>query len=374
MKGFEIAVLANLRRNAPHRKGEPEDAWGDLDSESTMLALVEALQAGGHKAYFLEGDMSLPARLARLRPDLCFNLCEGHFGDAREAQVPALLEMMGIPYTGSRVLAQAICLDKAMTKRVLTTYGLPTPPFQVFRNSHERRNPRLRFPLFVKPNREGSGMGVTPQSIVHNEAELRARVAYVIETYQQEALVERYIEGRELTCGLVGNESPTVFPVMEIDLSTCPADQLGLYTNHIKHDIPETPIYRCPAPLDEAMSMMIKRMTVEVFHAVGALDVARVDWRIDRSDGKPYVLEINTLPGVTPGISDLVIVAAAGGIDHCQLINMILDAAIKRLNLQPRVRRTRRTARITQVPAYVSEPLQPNNRENRDSHDYSRIH
>jgi D-alanine-D-alanine ligase len=281
-------------------------------------------------------------------------MSEGLFGDSREAHIPALLEMMGIPYTGSRVLTQALCLDKAMTKRVLATCGIPTAPFQVFHSPRERRNSRLKFPLFVKPNREGSGMGVTPKSIVHDEAELRAQVAYITETYQQEALVERYIGGRELTCGLVGNENPHVFPVMEIDLSTAPPDQLGLYTNFIKHDIPEAPTYRCPAPLDEAMTMMVKRLTVEVFRAVGALDVARVDLRIDQHDGKPYVLEINTLPGLTPGISDLVIVAAADGIDHTQLVNMIFDAAVKRVNLQPRVHpRRARTARRAQVPAYA---------------------
>ncbi len=215
-------------------------------------------------------------------------------------------------------------------------------------------------------------MGVTPKSIVHDESELRAQVAYITETYQQEALVERYIEGRELTCGLVGNESPQIFPVLEIDMSTCPADQLGLYTNHIKHDIPEAPVYRCPAPLDEAMTMMIQRTTVDVFHAVGALDIARVDYRIDRNDGKPYVLEINTLPGLTPGISDLVIVASAGGIDHRQLVNLIFDAAVKRLNLTPRVRRARRAPRMAQVPAFASEPLKQN-RENRRNHGYPHV-
>ena len=357
MSSFDAAVLGNLRRNAPHREGEPADAWGDLDSESTMLSLVEALEAGGHRAYFLEGDMSLPAKLARLRPDICFNMSEGLFGDSREAHIPAMLEMMGIPYTGSRVLTQALCLDKAMTKRVLATQGIPTAPFQIFYSPRERRNPRLKFPLFVKPNREGSGMGVTPKSIVHDETELRAQVAHITETYQQEALVERYIEGRELTCGLVGNQNPHVFPILEIDMSTCPPDQQGLYTNLIKHDVPETPTYRCPAPFDEAMTMMIKRLTVDVFHAVGALDVSRVDFRIDKHDGRPYVLEINTLPGLTPGISDLVIVAAADGVDHTQLVNQIFDAAVKRLDLQPRARRARTARRAprvdAQVPAYA---------------------
>jgi len=147
--------------------------------------------------------------------------------------------------------------------------------------------------------------------------------------------------------------------VLEIDMSTCPPDQLGLYTNHIKHDIPEAPTYHCPALFDEAMTMLIKRLTVDVFHAVGALDVSRVDFRIDRYDGKPYVLELNTIPGLTPGISDLVIVAAADGVDHTQLVNMIFDAAVRRCSLQPRARRTRAVRReprvvVAQVPAYAS--------------------
>jgi len=141
-------------------------------------------------------------------------------------------------------------------------------------------------------------------------------------------------------------------------MSTCPPDQKGLYTNYIKHDIPEAPTYHCPAPLDEAMTMLIKRLTVDVFRAVGALDVARVDFRIDRHDGRPYVLELNTIPGLTPGISDLVIVAAADGVDHTQLVNMIFDAAVKRWCLQPRPRRARSVRHAprvaAQVPAYAS--------------------
>jgi D-alanine-D-alanine ligase len=119
MKRFKVAVLANLKKNAPKFGGMPADMWDDLDSESTVQALVEAIRSGGHEAEFLEGNYTLLDNIRAFRPDICFNICEGHFGDAREAQIPALLEMLRIPYTGSKVLALSLALDKPMTKRIL---------------------------------------------------------------------------------------------------------------------------------------------------------------------------------------------------------------------------------------------------------------
>ncbi|MRS05788.1 hypothetical protein EG832_21610, partial [bacterium] len=137
-----VAVLANLKKNAPHWKDMPDDQWDDLDSESTVLALVNAIRTGGYDAEFFEGDLSLVNELPRFKPDICFNICESHFGDAREAQVPALLEIMRIPYTGSKVLALALALDKPMTKRVLTYHDLPTPDFQSFERADEPLDPK----------------------------------------------------------------------------------------------------------------------------------------------------------------------------------------------------------------------------------------
>src|SRR4030065_289077 len=159
MKKYRFALLANLKKNAPQFEGMAEDQWDDLDSEKTVNALVEAIYAGGHKCEFFEGDISLFDTLAKYKPDICFNICEGHFGDAREAQVPAILEMMRIPYTGSKVLTLALALDKPMTKRVLTYHDLPTPPFQSFERVDEPLAEDMHFPMFVKPSREGTGMG-----------------------------------------------------------------------------------------------------------------------------------------------------------------------------------------------------------------------
>lgn len=208
----KIAVLANLKRNAPHWEGMAADQWDDLDSDYTVSALVDAVRGGDYEAEFFEGDLSLVNTLGEYKPDMCFNICESHFGDAREAQIPAILEMLQIPYTGSKVMTLALALDKPMTKRILTYHELPTPDFQVFERVEEPLDPNMTFPLFVKPSREGTGMGVSAHSVVHDEQELKEQVKFIIETYKQTALVEDFIEGREVTVGMVGKSDSTDSP------------------------------------------------------------------------------------------------------------------------------------------------------------------
>jgi len=352
MKRFRVALLANLKINAPKFEGMTEDQWDDLDSEKTVKALIDAIHAGGHVCEFLEGDKSLFETLPKYKPDICFNICEGHFGDAREAQVPAILEMIRIPYTGSKVLTLALALDKPMTKRILYYHDLPTPPFQTFERVDEPLTTDMVFPLFAKPSREGTGMGVSGKSIVHNEAELREQIQHILERYHQPALVERYIEGREVTVGLVGNlqgpvarrlpeneEAPRVqaglrfFPPLEVDLAPF-AGTDTVYSNRLKVELPDQLHYLCPAPLEDDMVDELNWLSAAVFRVTGGLDVSRVDFRLDANDDmKPYILEINPLPGLTPGISDLVMEAAAEGVSHAYLVNMILDSALERYKM-----------------------------------------
>lgn len=347
-----VAVLANLKKNAPHWEGMPKDQWDDLDSESTVLALVEAIKSGGYEAEFFEGDISLVGHLTKFSPDICFNICESHFGDAREAQVPSLLEMMRIPYTGSKVLTLALALDKPMTKRVLTYHDLPTPDFQSFENADEPLSDGMKFPLFVKPSREGTGMGVSKESIVRNEKELRERINVLLKKYRQTVLVESYIEGREVTIGMVGNligpvgrrlpnnlESPSIqaglhfFPPLEVDLQPY-FDTDTVYSNRLKVEMAADLNYLCPAPLDEEMVDELNWLAAAAFRVTGSLDVSRVDFRLDANDNnKPYILEINPLPGLSPGISDIVIEAAAEGIGHTELVLSILHTAMRRYGM-----------------------------------------
>jgi D-alanine-D-alanine ligase len=352
VKKFRVALLANSKSNAPKIEGIPQDMWDDLDSDKTINTLVEAIRAGGHDCEFLEGNYTLIDAVRQYRPDICFNICEGHFGDAREAQVPALLEMLRIPYTGSKVLTLSLALDKPMTKRVLAYHDLPTPAFQVFERVNEPLSEDMTFPMFVKPSREGTGMGVSGKSIVHNETELREQIEYILQRYQQTALVEKYIEGREVTVGVVGNLTGVVarrmpdnvdarriqagllfLPPMEVDLQPFVESDI-VYSNRLKVDLADQLNYICPAPLDDELVGELNWLTAAVFRVTGALDVSRIDFRLDAKDNnKPYILETNPLPGLSPGVSDLVIEAAADGISHSELVNMILETALRRYQM-----------------------------------------
>ena len=350
---MHVALLANLKKNAPTWPGMTPDQWDDLDSQETIEAIMAALRAGGHQVTFLEGDISLYDSLRLVKPDICFNICEGHFGDSREAQVPALLEMLRIPYTGSRVLTLALALDKPMTKRVLAYHGLPTPAFQVFERVNEPLDPDMRFPRFVKPSREGTGMGVSAESIVRDESELRVQLERQLARYQQPILAERFIAGREVTVGIVGNltapvakrvpedeDAPrvqrglTFFPPLEVNVAAYQAEEGGVYTNRMKTELAHDSYYICPAPLADDQVEQLQWLAAAVFRVTGCMDVARIDFRLDANEGEqPYILEVNPLPGLNPGYSDLCVEAQAAGWSYEELINRILDEAIKRHGL-----------------------------------------
>lgn len=350
---MHVALLANLKANAPTWADMPPDRWDDLDSEETIQSITRALESGGHRVTFLEGNITVIDTLQKVKPDICFNICEGHFGDGREAHVPAILEMLRLPYTGSRVVTLALALDKALTKRVLSYHGLPTPAFQVFERANEPLDGEMRFPLFVKPSREGTGMGVSPESIVRDEDQLRYQVRRLIDRYDQPVLAERYIEGREVTVGVVGNlvrpvarrvpddeDAPRIlrglhfFPTLEVDMAAYPPEEEGIYTGRIKTVLAHDFRYLCPAPVDDDLVEELQWLAAAVFRVTGCQDVARVDFRLEANEGlKPYILEVNPLPGLNPGYSDLCVEANTDGWTYEELINEILDLAAERYGL-----------------------------------------
>lgn len=360
---MRIAVLANLKDNAPSWPGISPDQWDDLDSLKTIKCILTALASSGHQAEFFEANIvepfNLVQKLTAYQPDLCFNIAEGHFGSGREAHIPAILDMLRLPYTGSNVLTLALALDKPMTKRVLHYHELPTPEFQVFGRVDTPLDDdlvtaggELAFPMFVKPSREGTGMGVSATSIVSTEAELREQVEQMLKRYNQPILCERYIKGRELTVGVVGNlrspaarrlndrtaptllpEELTFFPVLEVDTHKYGESEAGLYTSRIKVELAEEFQYTCPAPIEPELAHQLNLLTAAVFRVVGCYDVARVDFRLDE-EGNPYILEVNPLPGLNPGYSDLCIEAAAAGWSYEQLINTILELACFRFGVK----------------------------------------
>jgi len=343
-----VALIANVKGEAELPEESPPDAGAEFDRVETLQSILFAIESAGHRAVFIPADDRLPDQLREVRPQVCFNIAEGLQGDGREAQVPALLEMFCIPYTASRVVANAISLEKTLTKRLWRDAGLPVAPFQEFHNADEPIRRALRYPLFVKPAREGTGMGVDLEAVVHNENEMRKRVEWVIHTYRQPALVESFLPGREFTVGVLGQpdvrrytQRPKLyaadgfhrFPILEIESrqSITP----GVYGYRAKSkELTENgaPGYLCPADIPTELHDKLQRLALRAHRAIGATDVSRVDFRLDER-GDPYLIEINTLPGLNPAVSDLCIMARAEGLAYEHLILEILDMAAARFGM-----------------------------------------
>jgi D-alanine-D-alanine ligase len=348
---WRVAVIANVRGKVAVTENGPEDAGAEFDKIETIQAIQRTIESDGHTTVFLTADTTLPEKLIEKNPDICFNISEGLGGDGREAQVPALLEMLHIPYTCSRVLANAVGLDKTMTKRIWRDIGLPTARFQEFASGDEDLDLSLRFPMFVKPAREGTGMGMDAKSIVHSPEELRRKVQWVVNTYHQPALVEEYLSGREFTVAVLGRQDAALysthpelygddgfhrFPVLEVDHAKSATP--GVYGHHLKtlgFDDEGAARFLCPADVSRELLHELQDLAIKAHVALGAMDVSRVDIRLDR-DGKPCLIEINTLPGLTPDFSDLCVIANADGLGYRTLILEILNLAASRFGMLPK--------------------------------------
>jgi D-alanine-D-alanine ligase len=332
-----VALVFNLIRPAM-LEGRPLDAVAELDTEETIAAIEHALAAGGHAVTRVEADEECYPRLRALRPDMVFNMAEGLRGESRESTVPAFCELLGLPYTASGVLTTALCLDKPRAKQVLAQHGIATPAWQVFEQAQAARRRELSFPLIVKLAHEGSSMGLSPASIVDDDGTLAKRVAYVLDTYHQPALVERYIEGREFTVGILGNTTLEILPIVEIafdaprGLNLFQPDEpvIAMAEKAGVTGPPMKPLHRAviPAPVDEALAARIRATAVTAFRALDCRDVCRLEMRLG-ADDVLYVLELNPIAGLDPSYL-LPRAAAAGGYSFKSLINRILDLAIER--------------------------------------------
>jgi len=324
--GLRIGFAFNIKR-VDSKSGNDSEA--EYDTPETVGAIQSAIESFGHTVVPLEATAEFPRLLAESKVALVFNIAEGVVGRNREAVVPALCELLGIPYTGSDSATLSIALDKALSKKVLRQHDVLTPEFQVMQTGRERLSAALRFPVIVKPNQEGTSKGISPASVVDDEAALRVAAREIVERYRQPALIEEYIAGREFTVGLLGDRRPRVLPPMEI-LFKDPQNGRPVYDYAIKQDWQKYVEYCCPARLTATEVRAIERAARESFVALDCRDVARVDLRVS-PQGKVYVLEVNPLPGLTPDYSDLVLIGKAAGLDYRTLIGEILAGGLKRL-------------------------------------------
>ena len=314
--------------------GIPFDGDSEFDSASTIEQIAAILKACGHTVHLVEATDALPQWFLTHPVDLVLNLAEGTHGAYRESQVPAILESLNIPYTGSNSITLALALDKAKTKQILASEGIPTPPWQLFPTATTRLSSHLEFPLIVKPNREGSSKGIWRESVVGNEAALYRQVARVYERYHQEVLVEEFIQGMELTVGVIGE---TVLPVLEIGFDRCQPAGEFFYSWRLKEfqgneSMGLIPTFHCPARVAEGISQRIQQIALRAHRALGCMDISRTDIRL-RADGIPFVLEVNPLPGLSPLDSNFPLMSSAAGFSHAGLIQRMVDLAMSRQHL-----------------------------------------
>jgi D-alanine-D-alanine ligase len=356
---MHIALSFNLKGDAVGLMEEPaeppseppdlpsDDLFAEWDDIHTIKA-VEAALASHHKVSLVEANLDAFENYRRLRPDLVFNIAEGLHGASREAQIPAMLDLLGIPYTGSDPLALGLCLDKRRTKEILAHYGIATPQFAVVTSLGEIPN-RLRYPLMVKPTLEGSSKGVTDKALVENRQELVRQLEWVLNSYHQPALIEEFLPGREFTAALLGNGSDlTVLPIVEINFDTLPAGVKPIYSYEAKWlwDQEEDPlqIFTCPAKLEPLLRLQIEELCKSAFHALGCRDWCRIDVRLD-AQGRPHVIELNPLPGILPRPeqnSCFPKAARAAGLSYQEMILTVVDAAVTRLELPAGLNHERR--------------------------------
>ncbi len=328
----KVGVTYNLK-HADRPSGKAPDDQAEFDSMDTVLAIEAALKRRGLHTVLLEADDALPQKLSYERPDIVFNIAEGSIGRAREAQVPALLNLLQIPYTGSDETALCLALDKALAKRLLATYRVPTPRWRVFSPGEPIRTSGLRYPVIVKPNAEGSSKGIPDLCVAEDAAQLKTLVQKNFDLYGGDVLAEQFVHGREFTVGLLGNgSSAAVFPPMEIIYHDSPIKGFNVYNYTVKQAYTKYVSYRCPAEITLGLEKELVSLSKKIFLALNCRDFARVDFRTDEA-GKVYFIEINPLPGLAPHYSDYPMLAEFCGVQHEDLVYSVLRAGAARAGL-----------------------------------------
>lgn len=328
---MDIGICYTLKTDVPARLDAPDDALEEYDSEQTIDAIQRALEEDGHSVRRLGYGRAFLEGVLERRPALVFNVAEGVGSRSREAHVPAVLEMLGIPFTHSDPLTLSAAQDKAVAKRIVASFGCATPAFQVIERPEDLDDVRLRYPLFAKPLCEGSSMGVHQDSRVEGPEELRERVAGLLEGYRQPVLVEEFCPGAEFTTAILGTGAGArVLGTRGVRRSQVAQDRF-VYSLEIKRNdglqAPDALGDYAPGLVEEVESLALRS-----YRALGCRDVGRVDVRVDAA-GVPRFLELNALPGLAPGWSDLSLIAAARGMDHASLIRAITGHARARYGL-----------------------------------------
>lgn len=347
---MRVGLLANIKPEGLSllnvtAEGQMDDTYAEWDTRDVVEAVQAALNSHPDvECEIVEAvpDIALPRLMVR-KYDIVFNIAEGMRGAAREAQFPAVLEMLGIPYTGSGPWTLATALDKARTKETLAYHGIAVARFKTTADigtTLEKVLPGATYPVVVKPLSEGSSKGVKNSSFVNNDEEFRREIVRIRNDYHQPSIVEEYLPGREFTVAVLGNgKTARVLPIVEIVLSELPEHARSIYSYEAKweYDVPDSPldIFRCPAELTPELEKEIEDVVLRTYRALECRDWSRIDVRLDAA-GKPNIIEVNPLPGILPNPEEnscFPKAARTAGLDYNQMMLAVLRAGCERYRI-----------------------------------------
>jgi D-alanine-D-alanine ligase len=328
---MKIGLAYDLKDAVISTSSSPEDALEEYDSPETVEALAAVIESLGHAVIKLGGGKEFIANILHNNPDFVFNICEG-LGNykSREAQVPSVLEMLGVPYSGSDPQCLAICLDKPLTKTLVAAAGVRTPRWRLITDHNELNDltaDDIELPAFVKPAYEGSSKGIRLGSRAETVTQITEIAAGLLERYRQPVMIEEFVAGDEVTVGMLGNSPPTVLGIMRI-LPKQNNDHF-IYSLEVKREWQQLVDYECPARLSTSTLEEITDLSLKAFKTLGCRDFARLDFKLD-SAGVPYFLEVNPLAGLNPKSGDLPIMSYKLGWTYQALISTIFNAALQR--------------------------------------------
>jgi D-alanine-D-alanine ligase len=324
---MKVGLTFDLRSWYLDRGYSMEDT-AEFDKQETVDAIEAALRNMGFETEPVGNCFQLIDALSEgKRWDLVFNIAEGLYGDGRESVVPAILDQYRIPYVFSGPVIMGISLNKYLTRLIVSASGVPVSPGMLVSEPSDIDRCTLEYPLFIKPVSEGTGKGITEKNMIKTPDELKQMAEWILTRYKQPALVEEFLPGREFTIGIIGSgEDAFAIGGMEIVCN----DNLP-YSVEFKENYQ----YYCRyIPMDDDFVAECNSVALGVWKALGAVDAGRVDVKADRN-GKICFMEVNPLAGLHPVHSDLPILSGKTGIDYQTLLQMIMNSAIKRLQLNP---------------------------------------
>jgi len=306
-----------------------EDMFEEFDSPETIEAICHAIEGLGHECLRLGYGKPALEKLQKNKIDFVFNLAEGYYGRSREAHIPALLEMLEIRYSGPGPLAAALSLDKISAKKIAAGSGIVTPKYSAIYPDEEFNPDKIDYPVILKPAYEGSSIGIRQDSKVESNGAFEKKLAWLRANYPHQPIIaESFIGGREFTLAVIGNHHPEILGIMEIIPTEVDLKDF-IYSLEVKRNYLQKVKYRCPPEISGLLKERMEQSALHLYQTFGCRDVSRFDFRIDEHQ-TPCFLEVNTLPGLHPVSSDIVIMARLKGMEYNQLIERIFKHALER--------------------------------------------